>query len=93
MSAASPSPASVPREEEIMDRVAPDSENTDAENSENSTEGSSWKERKPIWFCKVVASRPLSVFGRSLCLLKSLKTNRCLNKLMHIVSCYLSSSR
>ena len=67
MSTASTLPASVPREEEIMDRVAPDSKDTDAENSENSTEGLSWKERKPIWFCKLVASRPLSVFGRSLC--------------------------
>ena len=74
MSTASPSHASVPEDEENMNRVAPNSENTDEENSRNSGEGLSWKERKPIWFCKLVVSRPLSVFGMLLCLLKLFKT-------------------
>ena len=74
MSTASPSHVSVSEEEENMDRVAPNSENTDEENSRNSVEGLSWKNRKPIWFCRLVVSRPLSVFGMLLCLLKLFKT-------------------
>jgi hypothetical protein len=50
--------------QETMDRVAPNEETVNpAENASISDEGLALKENKPSWFCKLVVSRPLSVFG------------------------------
>jgi hypothetical protein len=61
-------PSDVTANGNCMDRVEPHDENP-GENARNWDEGSvKLKEKKPSWFCKLVASKPLSIFGMLLCL-------------------------
>ena len=62
----SATPSNVTADENCMDRVEPNDEYP-VENIRNEEEESvTLKEKKPSWFCMLVASRPLSVFGKLL---------------------------
>ena len=62
----SATPSSITANGNEMSCVEP-SEESPAENERNSDKELTLKERKPSWFCKLVVSRPLSVFGMLLC--------------------------
>lgn len=63
MSGAYQSSVTVDSNQETMEKISPDDETTNAENTTGSENDLILQRKEPSWFCKLVVFRPVFVFG------------------------------